>query len=73
MDPYVGPRYYTRSQKDQSRFFGRDEETEEIVSLILGHRVVLIYAQSGAGKTSIMEAQVAPTLEKYGQYYHVQE
>jgi hypothetical protein len=66
LDPYVGPRPYTRSQEDQRRFFGRDDETDEIVSLILGHRLVLVYAQSGSGKTSIMEAQVAPTLGKYG-------
>jgi hypothetical protein len=65
LDPYIGPRPFRRDIEDQKRFFGRDDETNEIVSLILGHKLVLIYAQSGAGKTSIFNAQVAPTLEKY--------
>jgi hypothetical protein len=69
LDPYVGARPFTRDLDDQKRFFGRDDETDEIISLILSHRLVLIYAPSGAGKTSIFEAQVAPTLEQYG--FHV--
>jgi hypothetical protein len=66
LEPYVGPTYFTRDPKDQARFFGRNKESEEIVSLILAHKLVLIYAQSGAGKTSIFEAQVARMLQKYG-------
>ena len=53
LEPYIGPRSFNRNLKDQKRFFGRDYETEEIVSLISSHKLVLIYAQSGAGKTSI--------------------
>jgi YVTN family beta-propeller protein len=64
--PYVGPRPFYRNNEDQKRFFGRDSDAEEIVSLILSHRLVLVYAQSGAGKTSILNAKVAPMLEKYG-------
>jgi YVTN family beta-propeller protein len=66
VDPYIGPRPFRRDIEDQKRFFGRDEETEEILTLIFSYQLVLIYAQSGAGKTSILNAQVAPTLEKYG-------
>ena len=66
LEPYVGPRSFRRDIEDQSRFFGRDAETDEIVSLITSHRLVLIYAQSGAGKTSIFNAQVIPILESYG-------
>ena len=66
IDPYIGPRPFKRDIEDQKRFFGRDDEADEIVSLILGHKLILIYAQSGAGKTSIFNAKVAPTLEKYG-------
>src|SRR5215203_2348833 len=65
-EPYLGPRPYNRNKKDQKRFFGRDYETDEIVSLISSHKLVLIYAQSGAGKTSIFNAQVIPTLEEMG-------
>jgi WD40 repeat protein len=66
LDPYVGPRPFQRTEADQARFFGRDRETDEIVSLIVSHPVVLIYAQSGAGKTSLFEAKVVPTLSERG-------
>ena len=66
MNPFVGPRSFKRDLQDQRIFFGRDDETEEIVSLIFSHQLVLVYAQSGAGKTSIFNAQVIPTLEKNG-------
>ena len=64
--PYIGPRPFERNLDDQKRFFGREMEVEEIVSFIVSHRVVLIYGKSGAGKTSIFNAQVIPTLERYG-------
>jgi tetratricopeptide (TPR) repeat protein len=66
IEPYIGPRPYRRDIKDQSRFFGRDDETDEILALITSHRVILVYAQSGAGKTSIFNAQVIPSLRDHG-------
>ena len=61
-EPYVGPRSF---QKDQRGFFfGRDEEAEELVSLITAHPVVLLYSQSGAGKTSLLNANLIPRLEE---------
>ena len=66
LEPYVGPRPFDRSEKDEKRFFGRDYEADEITTLILGHRLVLMYAQSGAGKTSIINAKITPILEDYG-------
>lgn len=65
-NPYVGPRPFERIKEDSARFFGRTEETAEIVSLIFGHPVTLVYAQSGAGKTSLFNASVAPKLEENG-------
>ena len=65
-EPYIGPRPYRRDLEDRLRFFGRELESKEIVSLITSHRLVLIYAQSGAGKTSILNAQVIPILEGLG-------
>ena len=41
-------------------------KTEEIISLIMAHDTLIIYAQSGAGKTSIINAQIGPNLEKDG-------
>ena len=65
-EPYVGPRPFDRNDKDEKRFFGRDYETEEIVTLISSHKLSLIYATSGAGKTSIFNAKITPMLEDYG-------
>ena len=54
---------------DKGWFFGRDEETDEILSLILGHQLVLIYGQSGSGKTSLLNAKIIPELKTEG--FHV--
>src|SRR5262245_13160717 len=62
--PFQGLRAYTKADRDW--FFGRDNETDEIISLILGHKLVLVYAQSGAGKTSFLNAKIVPELEENG-------
>ena len=63
-DPFIGPRPFTRMLEDQKIFFGREDEADDIITLILGHKAVLVYSQSGVGKTSIFEAKIVPTLEK---------
>jgi WD40 repeat protein len=60
-EPYVGPRPFKREDRDI--FFGRYRETLELTSLIKAHPEVLMYAQSGAGKTSLIDAQLIPTLQ----------
>ncbi len=62
--PYVGPRPYERD--DLALFFGRDYEADELLSLIISYRELLFYAQSGTGKTSLLNAKVIPFLEKEG-------
>jgi hypothetical protein len=59
--PFQGPRPFAREDTDW--FFGRADETDQLLSLILGHKVVLVYAQSGAGKTSLLNAKIIPELE----------
>ena len=59
-NPYVGPRPF--EEGEQRRFFGRDWEGDELVSLIVAHPAVLLYAQSGAGKTSLINAKLIPLL-----------
>jgi|SRR5215211_6785440 len=66
MNPFIGPRPFSQDTQDQRLFFGRDRETDEIASLIFGHQLVLVYAQSGAGKTSIFNAKVIPRLRENG-------
>lgn len=57
-NPYVGPRPF--GERDQNNFFGRDDEARQLTGLIIAHRAVLLYAQSGAGKTSLLHAKVIP-------------
>ncbi|HET6975471.1 MAG TPA: PQQ-binding-like beta-propeller repeat protein [Pyrinomonadaceae bacterium] len=60
--PYIGPVPFER--KDQALFFGRGHEVEELFSLLTAHPTVLLYSQSGAGKTSLLNAGLIPELEK---------
>jgi WD40 repeat protein len=59
--PYVGPRPFDRAER--ARFFGRDHEAQALASLVVAHPVVLLYAASGAGKTSLLNAGAIPLLE----------
>src|SRR6266550_435926 len=59
-EPYIGPRPF--EQTDREVFFGRTQEANELVSLITAHSAVLLYAQSGAGKTSLVKAGLCPLL-----------
>ncbi|MFZ0917639.1 MAG: tetratricopeptide repeat protein [Candidatus Udaeobacter sp.] len=62
--PFVGPRPFKR--EDAPVFFGRTDEADELLSLVVADREVLLYAQSGAGKTSLLNAGLTPLLEKEG-------
>jgi WD40 repeat protein len=62
-NPYAGPRPFERGE---ANFCGREREARELLWLILAERAVLFYAQSGAGKTSLLNARVIPDLEKKG-------
>lgn len=59
--PYVGPKPF--EEPDKELFFGRDAEANDLFSLIVAHPAVLIYAQSGAGKTSLLNAKIIPSLK----------
>ncbi|HMQ55171.1 MAG TPA: hypothetical protein PKD98_24020 [Anaerolineae bacterium] len=59
--PYVGPKPF--ETKEQLVFFGRDWEAEQLIALVVAHPAVLFYAQSGAGKSSLLNAKVLPDLE----------
>jgi WD40 repeat protein len=63
-NPYVGPRPYERGE--QQKFYGRDREARDLLSLLMAERAVLFYAKSGAGKTSLLNAEVIPALEEEG-------
>ena len=53
---------YQKGQKDL--FFGRDQEAEVLLSMVISERVVVFYAQTGAGKSSLINARLIPKLEE---------
>jgi WD40 repeat protein len=62
--PYVGPRTYREGE--HGFFFGRERESVELLSLLMARRLVLFYAQSGAGKSSLINASLIRDLNKRG-------
>lgn len=62
VSPYVGPTYFTTL--DWGNFFGREREAGALVELIMQSRVVLVYAASGAGKSSLLNTLVWKRLEE---------
>jgi predicted GTPase len=63
-NPYVGPRPFKTSES--RRFFGRELEARELIALVSSERLVLFYAQSGAGKSSLINARVLPAMAERG-------
>jgi tetratricopeptide (TPR) repeat protein len=63
-NPYPGPRPF--NSKEENLFFGRDSEVSELFSLVTAHQVVLLYSQSGAGKSSLFNAGLIPQMIKEG-------
>jgi len=67
--PYKLLDYY--EARDAVIFFGRQGEIQKLSSLIHAHRLVLLYSASGAGKTSLLLAGVAPRLEQAEPPYEI--
>ena len=62
-NPYVGPRTYLREQG--RLFFGREREARDLSARVMSERLLLFYAQSGAGKSTVIEL--------ISRFYDVQE
>ncbi len=54
------------STEDAGIFFGRERETTHLVAEILTNRIVVLFARTGAGKTSLLNAGVIPALKEKG-------
>ena len=65
-NPYVGPRTFKTDEK--KFFFGRDREAQDLLSVVITERLVLFYAQSGAGKSSLIYTCLLPGLNDEGEY-----
>ena len=59
---YPGTKFFEADQNDI--FFGRKEETINLIHSIKAHDVFVIFADSGIGKTSLLNAGLIPELEK---------
>jgi WD40 repeat protein len=67
--PYPGLRFFDQDYTDV--FFGRDEETDEIIDLLSrdnarSANVIAAVGPSGAGKSSVLRAGVTPRLSRSG-------
>ncbi|MCL4297972.1 MAG: SIR2 family protein [Anaerolineae bacterium] len=67
--PYKFLDYY--GFDDRPIFFGRERETEILLSDIIATRLVVLFARTGTGKTSLINAGVRPRLEEldYATFY----
>jgi hypothetical protein len=63
-DIFPGPVPFT--EKEGEVFFGRDREKDRLRELLQVYRTVLMHAQSGSGKTSLVRAGLIPLLEAAG-------
>jgi hypothetical protein len=61
-NPWPGLRAFTESDRDF--FFGRERETSELLDLVQRSSVVVLYGQSGLGKTSLLQAGLLPELKR---------
>lgn len=66
IEPFIGPRPFGESQDDRRRFKGRYFEAKRLVSYVFSQKVTLLYAPSGSGKTSLIQAAVIPELKRKG-------
>jgi hypothetical protein len=61
-NPYKGPVPFEVNDP----LYGRDTETMELLNRVLGSRLVLLHSVSGAGKTSLLQAGLIPSLPHLG-------
>jgi len=68
-NPFCGFRPYSRTEG--GRLFGRDEDMALLRGRLLSGKTTLLFAGSGVGKTSFLNAKVIPELEDtYRARYH---
>src|SRR5262249_28209422 len=59
---YPGAQPFSDDELSRKTFFGRERESADLANKILANRLVVVYAKSGLGKTSLLNAGVAQRL-----------
>lgn len=68
--PYPGLRPF--AETEQAYFFGREGDKAILIDKILANRLTLLFAASGVGKSSLLQAAVMPQLKQpAGEYLSV--
>jgi hypothetical protein len=62
--PYVGMAPF--SEEDHDRFFGRDQELQELQQRLRQDRFLAVIGPSGTGKSSLVHAGLVPSLREHG-------
>lgn len=63
-NPFPGPRPFT--EDEAGVFFGRSREVEHLLGLLTVERATLVHAQSGSGKSSLVNASLVPHARDHG-------
>ncbi|MCH5597323.1 nSTAND1 domain-containing NTPase [Niabella ginsengisoli] len=58
---YPGVRPFTRQEKNI--FFGREQDAQKLYDLLLIEKMVVLFAKSGRGKSSLINAAIVPLLD----------
>lgn len=61
---FKGPAYY--EETDADIFYGRDDETQDLFRLVMHSDFSVCYAESGEGKSSLINAGLLPVMRKNG-------
>jgi photosystem II stability/assembly factor-like uncharacterized protein len=61
---YPGAQPFRDDEFSRRTFFGREQASVALTDQILANRLVVVYAKSGLGKTSLLNAGVAPRLRE---------
>jgi tetratricopeptide (TPR) repeat protein len=64
--PYPGLASFGDSEPNRKLFFGRDKESQALLETVLAENLVLLFARSGVGKTSLINAGVLEPLRTRG-------
>jgi formylglycine-generating enzyme required for sulfatase activity len=63
---YKGTAPFQDSAVDRKTFFGREAEGRSLLNLVLAERLVVLFAKSGMGKSSLLNADLAEALRRQG-------